>query len=113
MDLIEIDIVHLQPLQAGVDGLHDMLARQAHAIGTGIHREEQFGGDHHIVAIAMRFDGPAQNFLAHARGIDIGRIEEINAQINGLAQQRLRGFVLQHPGPPFAGAIGHAAEADF
>jgi hypothetical protein len=50
VDLVEVDVVGAQALQAGVDLGHDGLARQAGGVGVLAHGAVDLGGDHHLVA---------------------------------------------------------------
>ena len=37
VDLVEVDVVGLQPLEAGLDRVHDVAARGAAVVGPGAH----------------------------------------------------------------------------
>ena len=61
MDLVEVHVVHLQPLQARLDGLDEVGARVAALVGAWAHLAERLGRDHHAVArhleVAQRLAG--------------------------------------------------------
>jgi hypothetical protein len=70
------------------------------------------GGDDHLVALGEVADRTAENLLADAAGIDIGRIEEIDARFERTLDEGARRILGQHPLAPFRGAVGHAAETN-
>lgn len=57
------------------------LARQSAAVGATPHDAMHLGGDDNLVPPGKILDGASQNFLASAEAVDIGRIKEIDAQI--------------------------------
>ena len=114
MDLVEVDIIHAEPVQAGVDLAHDCLARQAAAVRTGTHPAIHFGRDDHLVAAGEVLDSPAEDLLAAAERITVRGVEEIDAAFECPLDERA-GFLLgEAPGMVAAigGAVAHAAEAD-
>ena len=114
MDLVEVDVVHAQPPQAGVNARHDRLTRQAARVQPLAQREENLGGDDHFVAVGEVADGAAQDFLAVAVGIGVGGVEEVDAQLQRALDKWTRLLFRQRPGVGTAIgiAIGHAAQAD-
>ena len=50
MDLVQVDVVHVQPTQRRVDTREDVLAAQPTAVLAGRHRHEHLGGDHRLVS---------------------------------------------------------------
>ena len=66
MDLVEVDVIGAESLQAGVDLSHDRLARQAGAIRAGAHPAIDLGGDHDLLAAGKILDCPAEDFFAAA-----------------------------------------------
>jgi hypothetical protein len=113
MDLIEVDIIRAEALQRGVDPLHDVLARQAAGVRPRPHRVEHLRGDHDLVAPGEFLDRPAENFLAGARRINIGVVEEVDPALEGALDERARSLLVEHPLAPFRRAIGHATQAQF
>lgn len=93
MDLVEVDIVGLQPLQALVDGFLDLPAidpsRPLIVAEPVIGRAaDHLGGEDHLVAIAARLkpsaDDPLGRALRLRRGrdrIELGRVEEVHALV--------------------------------
>jgi hypothetical protein len=96
VNLVEIDVVSIQPREAVFDCAHDVSARQADGIGSGPHSSPHLGSDDHIVSRdAEILDGVAQDPLRLAFGVNIGRVEEINAGIGGETQQIIRGRLIE------------------
>jgi len=117
MNLVEIDIVGAKPRKAVLDGIHDVTARQAHRVGSGTGASPHLGGDDHILARnAHILDRAAQDPLRLAFRIDVGRVDEIDAGIDGLTEQIVgrRLIDLSDDRPQLAAAAeSHGAEADF
>ncbi|MNT35689.1 hypothetical protein D3C72_1717250 [compost metagenome] len=116
VNLVEVDVVGLQPLEAGIHRLADGggvdIATAANIISPGA---GDLGGEHDLIAPAGLFEpaadillGPALCFGGNGGGrIKLGRIEEIDAVFDGVVHL-LMGFcfgVLRAP--------RHGAEADF
>ena len=59
VDLIEIDVVHTQPAQRGIDRQHNLLARQPAADGL-VDRVKHFRGDDDLVARGEVLEGAAR-----------------------------------------------------
>jgi hypothetical protein len=114
MDLVEIDIVGAQALQAGVDLVEDGLARQAAAIGAGAHLHIDLGRQHDLLALGEIAQGAADDLLAGAVGVDVGGVDEIDAEFQCLLDERPTLLLIKGPemGAALRHAIGHAAEAD-
>jgi hypothetical protein len=73
----------------------------------------RLGGYDDLVTAGKVPDRPAGYFLGGAAGIDIGRIEEIDARLNGAAQDRAARFLVEDPLVPALGGVAeaHAAKA--
>ncbi len=84
MALMQIDVVGAEPPQRRLDAFEEVLARQAAVVDVVRHREERLGGDHHLVArdAAQRV---AQRLLGGAVRVDVGGVEEIDAEIERAA----------------------------
>src|SRR5258707_13528131 len=83
MDLVEVDIIHAEPVQAGVDLAHDCLARQAAAVRTGTQPAIHFGRDDHLVAAGENLGNPSVEFSATAERITGRRVGKIYAAFLG------------------------------
>src|SRR5205823_6639221 len=64
MNLVEVDVIHAEPAQAGVDLAHDCFARQAAAVRTGAHPAIYLGRNDHLVAAGEILDSPSEDLLA-------------------------------------------------
>src|SRR6185295_13397367 len=98
----------------GVDLLHDRLARQPGAVRTGSHATVHLCGDHNLFAAREFGERAADDLLRGAVGIDVGGIEEVDAGLDGLADDRPAVFLAERP---FVVATvwyaeGHAPQAD-
>ena len=50
MDLVEVDVFRAEPPQRGINGLHDVLARQTPLVGRRPHGIEDLRGDDDVLA---------------------------------------------------------------
>ncbi len=118
VDLVEVDMVELEPIEAGVDLVEDVPARSARAVGPGVHPPERLGGDHHLAARNVQvLERLAEDLLGLAIVIDVGGIDEVDAGVERCLDQRI-GLVLREladaaPDTLAAAAEGHRAEAQF
>src|SRR5260370_27643443 len=88
VDLVEVHVVGAEPAQAGVNRLHDVLARESFLVGIVIHGEENFGGDHQLLPRRPKvFERAAQDLFADAERIHVGGVKEIDAQIERLLDE--------------------------
>ncbi len=98
MDLVEVDVIDAEALEAGVDGGHDVLAREAAVVGRVAHGVEDLGGNHQLFAagleLAQQLAGDA---LALAERVDVGGIEEVDAGFDGAADEGLAPLLLRAP----------------
>ncbi len=108
MDLIEVDIVGPEPLQAGVDLGENMLAAEPEAVRPScrgiVGAEAHLGRDHQVVAALAR-EPAAEDLLRSAEAVDIGGVDEIAAGLDETVEhfpaERLVGLA----------AEGHGAQA--
>src|SRR3984957_15685399 len=92
----QVDDLDAQSLQRGIADLPDMLgaAVQAslpsrfgiEAFAGGINGEAELRSDHHLVADGLKC--LANNLLVGERTVDLRRVEEGDAAIHGLANER-------------------------
>ena len=91
VDDVQVQIVGAQPLQASlnlpVDGLRGETPRV----------KVDLGSDDHLVPGHILLDGPAQVLLAGAFGIAVGRVEKVDAQIQGVLHNVFRLPFVQGP----------------
>src|SRR5690606_1062696 len=102
MDLIEVDIIRAEALQAGVDRRHDVFARQTADIGRGIggrtfDRKKYLGRNDGLIARQhFLYPAPGYDFTGTIR-IHIGGVEEIDAGFDGELKKRTRVVGIQNP----------------
>jgi hypothetical protein len=112
VDLVEVDVIGAEALQAGVDGVHDVAARQPDRVGAAAGAPAGLGRHHHI--LAPRAQRLAQDLLRAARRVDVGAVEEVDPRVQADAHQpiglRLVGAAdgLEHS----LAAEGHGPEAE-
>ena len=90
MHLVQVDMVKLQALHAGLDAVQDVAARQAAGVDAVCSLAKHFCRHHNAVARRFQvFEGLAGDFFRHSAGVHIGGVDEINACVNGLTNQLL------------------------
>jgi len=81
MLVVQVDVIHAEPLERRV-------ARLAHVVGSAVHalpaavgaaHVAELGGEHHAIAFAL--DRLADQQLVGVRAVHVGRIEEGDAQL--------------------------------
>jgi hypothetical protein len=84
VDLVEVDVIGLEAAEAGVDGVHDVAAGGADVVAAGAGAAEGLGGDDDLSAGDVQvFEGLTEGLFAFALGVDIGGIEEVDADVDG------------------------------
>ena len=73
---------------------------------------EDLGGQHDLVRPGELSQGLAGDLFAAAEGIDVGGVEEIDAGLDGLAEEGHGRLLVQDPRPPLGIAVAHAAQAE-
>src|SRR5262245_16727379 len=105
MDVIEVDAIGLEPAEAGIDGVDHMAPGEAAVVGARSYPVANLGGDDPGLAPPLE-DLP--DYALRARlAMDIGRIEEVHALLEGIIEHAPR---LRLPG---RAAEHHRAERDF
>src|SRR5947209_2032095 len=114
MDLVEVYVLRPEPLQALVDLAQDRFARQPGAIRSRSHAAVYLGSDDDLVPIREVLQGTSEDFLTRPERIDVGGIEEVDPQFQGVLDDRPAVFLMQHPlvNPPFRIPEPHAPKAD-
>ena len=114
VDLVEVDVVDAEALEGGVDGGHDVFAREAAVVGRVGHGVEDFCGEDEVLAagleLAEEFAGDA---LAFADGVHVGGVEEVDAGFDGAADEGAGLVFFEDPLAPLFAAVGHHAEAEW
>ncbi len=113
VDLIEIDVIGTEALQAVIDGVMDVLAGEAAGVGIVTHGVEDFGGDDDLIARRAELaQGAAGDLFTGAEGIHIGSVEEVDAGFDGAAEEGQGIGFFEDPFAPGFDAIGHGAQAE-
>ena len=90
VDLVEVEPVGLQPLQARLDGGHDVAARAAFLFAV-VHRHAEFRGKHDVLApVAQHL--AEHGLRAAAPAIDVGRIEQRDPGVERLVDDQASSF---------------------
>ena len=110
--VVEVDVVGAQPAQRALDGAADARRVAAQAAGRDavlVEREPELGGDDDVVAV--RLEGFADDVLVGERPVDLGGVEERDAELDGAADDGDAVGAVGGGGVVGAGQA-HAAEPD-
>ena len=80
VELVEVDVLHVETAQAVLDALDDVLARRAGVVGPVAHREAALGREEQVVAVVLR--RLADDLLGHARRVHVGGVDEVDAVVD-------------------------------
>src|SRR5690606_41689173 len=83
-----IDVVETESLKAGVDALHDVLARQSALIGVRTHRRRDLRGDHILIARGELAQELANDPFAGTEPVSGGAIETGEPVLQRLLEER-------------------------
>ena len=102
-----------EPLQAGLAGADQMMARGPAVVRPLAHGKARLGGDQHA-ALALAPQRLADDLLRGAGRIDIGRVDQIDPGIDAEIDlpARLLHADIAHLGEVPLAAHGHGAEGD-
>ena len=112
VDLVQVDMVLAQAAQRRVDRGHDVLARQPLAV-LAVHRAHpDLGGQDVLLARREQLleQRPGED-LARASVVDVGGVEERDATLDGVADDRRGGLLVERPGTALVRAVAHHAQA--
>src|SRR5205823_686595 len=112
MNLVEIDVIHPETAQRGVDRRHQMLARESAIVRIVAHRVVRFGRDDQLVARSEILQRPSEHFLAPAERVHVGGVEKRDAAFDCTLDEWTRGFLRKNPRTPRRIAVRHRAKAD-
>jgi hypothetical protein len=81
---------------------------------VGLHFAIHLGGNDYLVQIREVLQSASEDLLTPPNGLDIGRIEEIDPQLEGFLDDRLAFFFVEHPlvNPTLRVPEPHATKAD-
>src|SRR5262245_13283678 len=89
-----------------------MFARETPVVWSSASWPKPLRRDHDLIAAREILERASQYFFAHAIGIHVGGIEEVDPEFEGTADERPAGVFVEHPRPPLRGAIRHRAKTD-
>src|SRR5215470_2874362 len=112
MNLVEIDIIHLEAAQRILTRLNDMLAAEAATVGSGTHGAVHFCRHHNIITRRHLAEPATGNLFADARRVDIGGIKEVDSGFESEGEMVSCFISADRPFAPFAVAVAHTAETD-
>ena len=113
MDLVEVDVVELEPLQRRVDRREHVLTREPAAVLAGHRPTVHLRRDDVLLARAEEpLEDTAGHNLARTLVVDVGGVEEDDPAIHRAADDRLCVGLVESPGTLLALAVAHHPEAD-
>lgn len=112
MQHIDVDIIGLHPGERAMQRIEHMLAGMAAIVRAGTDLIAKLGGDHQLIALRQFAQHIADDFLARACRIEIGEVDEVNAIVERMADDRLGFGLIKNPGLPGFRAHIHRAEAE-
>ena len=117
VQLVQVDVVELQARQARLHAVENVAARRAARVRAGARVAEHLGRHHHVVACHLQvLQRLARDLLGRAARVHVGRVDEVDAGVQRLADQAFGVGLLQVAdlAPDAAGAAeGHGAQAEF
>ena len=81
MDLVEVDVVGLQPSEAGLYFAQDVHAGRAAPVEIPAHRQSDFCGKDNLVSQALQ--GISHESLALPEAVYVGCIDEVDPAVQG------------------------------
>ena len=118
VNLVQVDVVHLEPPQGVFARLDDVLAAQPAAVGSGTHGAVDLRRHHDVVALRHLAEPVARDLLAEAHRIHVGGVKERHAGLQRRGEVLARLGLAQcpvarpRPGGLLAAAVTHASQAD-
>jgi hypothetical protein len=110
VELVERDLVELEPPQASLAGRDQVLWP---AVGRPLSRtgalEAAFGRDHEIIWV--RVERLTDELLADVGPVGVGGVDEVDAELDRAAQHRLRLVAVSGRAPDTVTGDPHGAEA--
>ena len=111
MLVVQVDVVGAKPAQRALHGGADVgrTAVESPRARAGVRDEAELGGEHHLVAAAL--DGTADEFLVDVRAVDLGGVDEGDAEIES-AMDGANRFVVVGSGAGVAVGHAHGSQPD-
>ena len=114
VNLVEVDVIDVETLERGVDGGHDVLAREAAVVRRVGHGAADFGGDDEVFAAGLELaEEFAGDDLTVAERVHVGGVEEVDASLDGALDKGASFIFGKDPLTPLLVAVGHHAEAEW
>src|SRR5690349_17315342 len=99
MDLIQIDVIGLEPPQRVLTGFHNVVARDAPVVRSFTHLSIDLGCKDDLVTFAIASQRNADDPFAFARIVDIGSVDKVDPSIkrrvNDTDRIRLGGWIAE------------------
>src|SRR5215469_1807649 len=112
VNLVQVDVIHVQAAQRRVDSRHDVLARQAAVVLARSHWHEDLCRHDELVTAEEFRKQPAGRNLTGAARIGVRGVEERDATLNGCFHDRFGRSLVEHPLSLAVIAVTHHAEAN-
>src|SRR4030095_5872962 len=111
MQLVDVDAIQAQPLQAAIDGLAQVFRAGVVSPLPGSWTIPSTLGRNHKIP-RVRRQCFSDQFFANERTVGIGRVYEIDAQLNGTAKYRERRSRILGWSPNSIAGDAHGSEAE-
>ena len=111
VDLVEVDVLHVQSGQGGVDTGQDVLAGQAAAVLARGHRHVDLGGHDQLLPAEVLGEQSSGGHLAGAARVGVGGVEEGDASFDRGPHDGLGLVLVEDPGPIAVVPEAHHPEA--
>ena len=111
MELVEVDPLQAQPPQASLAGLAQVLGAAVALPPPGPGpRQAPLGRDHEAAGVGVERLG--DQLLAHLGPVGVGGVDEVDAELDGAAQDRLRALAVGRRPPDALAGDPHRAEPE-
>src|SRR5687767_14805761 len=95
--LIQVNVLGPKTAKRGIDGGHDVLARQPALIWFVSHGEENFRRDHNLIPWNKITNCTPEDLLTEAGRVHVSRIKEVNACLQRALKKRTTCLFVKHP----------------
>jgi hypothetical protein len=112
VNLVQINVVHLEAAQRIFTPLDDVFTAQASSVRSRAHCPVHFGSEDDVVSRCHLVEPFASDFLADSGGVYIGGVKEVDARFKGDGEMFPGDVRTDGPFTPLAVAVAHAPHAD-
>ena len=84
VDLVEVDVVGFEVVQAGLDSLAQPLPAGVADQAVAVHAQPALGSDDHVFAAGPFSQRVAQGLFGYAEPVALCRVEEVDPQLHGV-----------------------------